>query len=156
MELPEPLVHAVDAHVTDAPPAFLLRHEPGYDDQRRCAAERRVEGLRGTEIAGKLFAEESRRDNDVIGAAEALKHEIAEAPANGVADEKRAREDGHRRGDTNHDCHVGAPVIGQPANDQVPCPHDVQAIPAWTRSAPAGIGTIIAAAASTDTTAASA
>ena len=74
-------------------------------------------GMRSDRV-GKLPAEERRGSDDQIGSAEPLQHEIAQAAADGVADEQRAGQHGHRRGDAQDDRHVGTPVIRQAAKDE--------------------------------------
>ena len=123
MERPEPLVHAVNPDVPNTSPALLCGDETRHDDQGRRLSKRRPECLRLAHIVSQRFAEESDGGDDEIRPPETLQDQVAQATADRVADEQRARKHGHRRGHTDHHCDVGAPVVGQPADDEMPYLH---------------------------------
>ena len=107
MKPPEPIVDAVDTDCPDATAALLRGDEPLEDDERRRRMlERRLRELR---------AEESGRDDRRVGAPKTLQHEIAQAAADGVADEQRAGEHRHRGRHAHDHGEVRPPVVAQAA-----------------------------------------
>src|SRR6185295_14818295 len=82
------------------------------------------------------FTEETGRDDCRIGAADPLEDEVAEAAAHRVADEQRAGQHGDRRRDAEHDGRVGAPVIEDPAANEIARPHTLTRSPRNTRNQP--------------------
>ena len=88
------------------------------DHDERCdgGEGRRKRGIR-LEIRRKLLPEESGRDDHLIGAAETMEDEVAEAAADRIANQERAGEHGDRRGNAGDHGKVGTPVIGAP-NDE--------------------------------------
>src|SRR5688500_5713892 len=59
----------------------------------------------------------------MVGPAEALQHEIAQAPADRVADEQRAAKYRDRRGYAQHEGEVGSPVVRKALLDQSKAGH---------------------------------
>ena len=76
------------------------------------------------QIVRERFAEERRGHDDAVRPAEPLKHEIAQAPAHGVADQQRAREHRHGRGDAGDHGEVGPPVMTKAAKNQLTRSHE--------------------------------
>ena len=77
------------------------------------------------EIRRELFPEEPGGHHDVIGAAQPLQHEVAQAAAHRITDEQRTSEHGDRGGDAGDDGEVDPPVIGEAANDEAAEGHQV-------------------------------
>jgi hypothetical protein len=92
MEAPEPIVDPVNARLCHTAPFVLGGHRSLHDDQRRYSREGSLELGSNSEVLCQLLAEQVRRCDDVVGAAEAIQHQIAQAAANGIADEQRARQ----------------------------------------------------------------
>ena len=123
VELPEPVVDAVDTHLPRAAPTFLSGGKPGDDDKRGGTAESRREDFRGPQLASKRLAEEPCGDDGLVRAPEALHDEVPKAPADRVADQERPGQHGDRRGHAGDDRQVRPPVVEQAANDQISGTH---------------------------------
>ena len=120
VEAPEAIVDAVDEHLAGAPPALLIGDEALHHDERRHRPEPAREIRMGADRLGQRLAEEVRRHDDVVGVAEPLQHEVAQARPHRVADEQRAGEHGDRRGDAGDDGQVRPPVVAEAAGDERP------------------------------------
>ena len=72
----------------------------------------------GADPLGQRLAEEVRRHDDVVGVAEALQHQVAQARPNRVADQQRAGEHGDRRGHAGDNGQVRPPVVAEAAGDE--------------------------------------
>ena len=147
MEPPEPIVDTVDTDVPGATAGLLCGDDPWKDGERRGWMP---------EVLRELGAEESSRDDRHIGGAKTLQYQIAEAAADGVADEQRAGEHRHRGRHTGDHGEVRPPVIAQSAGDELSPAHRGYGALTATAAAPAGMGTSAAATASAATTAESA
>jgi hypothetical protein len=123
VELPEAIVHAVYRHARHAPSGRLIADHRLDDDHRGDRGERAREGGVGGDVGGQLFAEKARRDDDLIGAAEAIEHQIPQAAADRVADQQRAAEHRHRGRDAEHHRGVGAPVVPESVSDEAAVCH---------------------------------
>ena len=94
VEAPEALVDAVDEHLAGAPPALLIGDEALHHHERRHRPEPAREIRMGADRLGHRLAEEVRRHDDVVGVAEALQHQVAQArrePSRRPAARRRAR-----------------------------------------------------------------
>ena len=128
VEAPEALVDAVDEHLAGAPPALLIGDEALHHDERRHRPEPGREIRMGADRLGQRLAEEVRRHDDVVGVAEALQHQVAQARPNRVADQQRTGEHGDRRGHAGDDGQVRPPVVAEAAGDERTRAHRLPAV----------------------------
>jgi hypothetical protein len=119
METPEPIVHTVDTRLRYAT-ALVLCGNSSLDDEQRCDTGKACAELwLRREILGQLFAEKTRRHNDLIGSTKAAKEEVAKTAADRIAHEQRPGEHGDGRRHTEHDGYIRAPVVGEAAKDDL-------------------------------------
>ena len=108
---PEAIVDGIHLNARGRRPLVLIGDKPFHHDERRGPSLPESAALASAE----LLAEESRRQHDVIGLAEPLQNQIAQARAHRHADHQRAGEhrDGNRH--TGDDGEVGPPVVAEAA-----------------------------------------
>ena len=123
MELPEPVVDAVDPDAAGTPAAVLRRHDSRKNRQRSDRRECPLKSCLRTQVQGELLAEEPRRDDGVIGAAEALENGITQTATHRVAHQERTSEHCNGRRHADHNRRIRAPVVGQSAYDQLARSH---------------------------------
>jgi hypothetical protein len=75
------------------------------------------------EIGAELFPEKVGGGDDGVGAADAVKHQVAKTRAHRITHHQRARQHSDRRSYAQHNCQVRAPVVRQAAANQRGCAH---------------------------------
>ncbi len=135
MKPEEPLIDPVDVDVVGC--AGCSFPDEGSLDRDDGTTRAYVSGRApGSESTGEVLSEEAIGRDHVIGRAEALVQQVAQARADGLAHDERASQHGHRSGDTGHHRGVRAPVVQEIAQE-LPG-HRVTAVAADRRSSDSG------------------
>jgi hypothetical protein len=106
LEFPKPFVDAVDVDVVRANPGSFEGYDAFEMNNGTAVAD-------GGKCPGKIFAEKAFGGYEVIGGADPLKKQAAQAFADGLAHQQSARKHRDSGRNTGYDGQVGSPVINQ-------------------------------------------